>query len=186
MEAPVEATVGSRQEGIASWYGHPYHGRRTANGEVYDMESPTAAHKTLPFDTWVKVTNLDNRRSTTVRINDRGPFVTGRIIDLSRRAAREVDMLRSGTAPVRLEVVRAPGRSAPARFTVQVGSFRHRGNAERLRQRLRRDFDPVFIEENGPFYRVRVGRLYSRSEAERLAARLRRQRDLQSAVVVRL
>jgi len=93
------------EKGIASWYGKPFHGRQTANGERYDMTKMTAAHRTLPFDVVVRVTNLDNGRSIKVRINDRGPFVDGRIIDLSRAAAKKLDLYRPGTGPVRIEVV---------------------------------------------------------------------------------
>lgn len=97
--------------GTASWYGGKFQGRKTANGEIFDTNKFTAAHRTLPFHTEVKVTNLDNGNSTVVRINDRGPFVQGRIIDLSRAAAEELDMIHSGTARVRLEIV---GAAAPA------------------------------------------------------------------------
>ena len=109
---PKAAGVGWKQQGIASWYGEPYHGRRAANGEIYNMDAMTAAHKTLPFETWVRVRNLSNRSTTEVRITDRGPFVEGRIIDLSRAAAREIDIVRPGTARVRIEVIRAPKRAA--------------------------------------------------------------------------
>jgi rare lipoprotein A len=94
-----------KEQGIASWYGKKFHGRRTASGERYDMHQLTAAHKTLPFGTRVRVTNLDNGRRVVVRINDRGPFIKGRIIDLSYAAARQVEMLEAGTARVRVEVV---------------------------------------------------------------------------------
>jgi len=100
---------GWSEEGIASWYGEPFHGRRTASGETYDMEAPTAAHRTLPFGTVVRVENLETGRSTTLTINDRGPYVSGRTIDVSRRGARELDMLGSGIAPVRVTVLQAPG-----------------------------------------------------------------------------
>jgi rare lipoprotein A len=93
---------------VASWYGHPFHGRTTASGETYDMEAMTAAHRTLPFGTVVQVDNLDNGQRTRVRINDRGPFVRGRIIDLSRRAARELDMVGAGIARVRITILEAP------------------------------------------------------------------------------
>ena len=93
------------QTGIASWYGKKFHGRTTANGEIYDMNGMTAAHKTLPFNTRVRVVNLDNGRVVVVRINDRGPFVKGRIIDLSRKAAGKVGMLNAGLANVRLEIL---------------------------------------------------------------------------------
>lgn len=99
---------GQTEDGIASWYGHPYHGRKTANGEVYDMNRMTAAHKTLPFGVWVEVKNKTNAQKVQVRINDRGPFIDGRIIDLSRAAAKEIDLIRPGTAPVRVKVIRTP------------------------------------------------------------------------------
>jgi rare lipoprotein A len=105
---PLASVIGAWEEGVASWYGHPYHGRRTANGEVYDQEMMTAAHPTLRFGAVVEVTNLTNGLRTRVRINDRGPFVANRAIDLSRAAAREIAMLGPGTAPVRVEVVGLP------------------------------------------------------------------------------
>ncbi len=110
--APVSAEAGASQKGIASWYGPGFHGRRTANGEIYNQFAMTAAHQTLPADTRVRVTNLTNGRSCVVRINDRGPFVDDRIIDLSYAAAREIEMIGPGTAPVRLEVL-APGWIEP-------------------------------------------------------------------------
>ena len=108
------ARIGSTETGVASWYGIPYHGRRAASGEIFDMEQLTAAHRTLPFETWVEVTNLTNGKRIDVRINDRGPFVDGRIIDLSQAAAREIDMLRAGIARVRLRVIPPPGRARSA------------------------------------------------------------------------
>ena len=112
---PPPVRVGSTETGVASWYGIPYHGRRAASGEVYDMTCLTAAHRNLPFQTWVEVTNLSNGKRVDVRINDRGPFARGRIIDLSQAAARDIDMLRAGTARVRLKVIPPPREvSAPA------------------------------------------------------------------------
>jgi rare lipoprotein A len=106
VPSPVKpARVGEIETGIASWYGVPYHGRRSANGEIYDMEKFTAAHRTLPFDTWVEVTNLVNKKHIDVRITDRGPFVNGRIIDLSLAAARELDMVASGVVKVQIKVI---------------------------------------------------------------------------------
>ncbi len=102
------ARIGSTETGVASWYGIPYDGRRSASGEVYDMWQLTAAHRRLPFQTWVEVTNLSNGKQVDVRINDRGPFVKGRIVDLSQAAARDIDMLRAGTARVRLKVIPPP------------------------------------------------------------------------------
>ena len=107
--APVPVTEavspGWIETGIASWYGHPYHGRTTASGEVYDMDEMTCAHRTLPFGTRLRVENLENGRSTTLRVNDRGPFVDGRILDVSRKGARELGMIGSGTARVRITVL---------------------------------------------------------------------------------
>lgn len=110
---PVKAVarpVGWRETGVASWYGDPYHGRHAANGEIFDMEKLTAAHRTLAFNTWLRVHNLDNGKSVVVRITDRGPFIGGRILDLSRAAAREIDMIGPGLAKVRIEVIRPPER----------------------------------------------------------------------------
>jgi rare lipoprotein A len=106
--ASPAAHAGDTETGVASWYGIPYHGQRAASGEIYDMEKLTAAHRTLPFQTVVEVTNLDNGKRVTVRINDRGPFVKGRILDLSHAAAKQIDMLGPGTARVRLKVVQPP------------------------------------------------------------------------------
>jgi rare lipoprotein A len=108
--APPPPT-GAIEEGIASWYGRPFHGRRTASGEVYDMEAATAAHPSLPFGTRVRVHNLETGRATVLRINDRGPFVRGRIIDVSRRGARELGLLEPGIARVRVEILELPGPS---------------------------------------------------------------------------
>jgi rare lipoprotein A len=102
------ARIGTTQVGIASWYGIPFDGRKTSSGEIFDMRKLTAAHRTLPFDTWVEVTNLSNGKRIDVRITDRGPFVDGRIIDLSLGAAREIDMVTQGIVKVRLKVIPPP------------------------------------------------------------------------------
>jgi len=107
--APVRKVhVGETEEGIASWYGYPYHGRKTANGEIYDQNGLTAAHRDLPFGVWVEVRNKKNSKKVEVRINDRGPFVGGRIIDLSRGAAQQLEMIGPGIVPVRIKVIRTP------------------------------------------------------------------------------
>src|SRR5260370_3844235 len=135
------ARVGAIETGVASWYGVPYHGRRAASGEIYDMEQLTAAHRSLPFETWVEVTNLSNGRSIGVRINDRGPFVHGRIIDLSHAAARDIGMLGPGTARVQLRVIAPPAgtlassakASTPAAwYAGQAGAFAHPDRAQSL------------------------------------------------------
>jgi rare lipoprotein A len=109
VPSPVKpARIGATETGIASWYGPEYNGRHSANGEVFDMQKLTAAHRTLPFDTWIEVTNLANQKRVDVRITDRGPFVNGRIIDLSLAAAREIDMVTAGIIKVRIKVIRTP------------------------------------------------------------------------------
>ena len=102
---PTVVNVGDKASGIASWYGPDFHGKKTSNGEIYNMHNLTAAHKTLPMNTMVKVTHVNNGKTVIVRINDRGPFVTGRVIDLSKAAATSINMIGTGTAPVKLEVV---------------------------------------------------------------------------------
>jgi rare lipoprotein A len=105
LSVPVTGCASSRSEGLASYYADKYQGRKTANGEIFDTAKLTAAHKTLPFGTRVRVTNLDNGRSVDVRINDRGPYVAGRVIDLSPAAARKLDMLRAGVVRVKLDIL---------------------------------------------------------------------------------
>jgi rare lipoprotein A len=174
--ASAPAPSGYTEEGNASWYGVPFHGRHASNGEIYDMYKLTAAHRTLPFETMVRVTNLNNGKSTVVRITDRGPFVDNRIIDLSLAAAREVDSIGPGVVPVRVEVL-SPGVDPTAGFfTVQVGAFRDRGNAERLRDRLSVSYSPIFIQQydspDGVFYRVRVGRISGEDAAHQFGEQL--------------
>lgn len=188
---PIVPTIGEGEVGLASWYGHPYHGRKTANGETYDMHDLTAAHRTLPFMTWVRVVNLENNLTTTVRINDRGPFIEGRIIDLSRKGAEVIEMVGPGTALVRLEIIEGPDVAAnPPQYSVQVGAFLVPDNAERLQRRLGRKFSDVYVDtvtmNDGLYYRVRVGHHSSMASAEAMAARLRRQQEVTSAMVVSL
>ena len=159
------------EEGNASWYGAPFHGRKASNGETYDMNKLTAAHRTLPFESMVRVTNLSNGKSTTVRITDRGPFVDNRIIDLSYAAAKEIESVGPGVVPVRIEVISGPDPYSGF-FTVQVGAFKERGNAERLKERLSLSYSPILIQQavldEGIFYRVRVGRVSGESDAQKL------------------
>jgi rare lipoprotein A len=182
------APVGYTEEGSASWYGNPFHGRRSSNGEVYDMYKMTAAHRTLPFETMVRVTNLNNGKTTTVRITDRGPFVDNRIIDLSQAAAREIESIGPGVVPVRIEVLGNVDVTAGF-FTVQVGAFRDRGNAERLRDRLSVSYSPIFIQQydspEGAFYRVRVGRISGEQAAQDFGEKLRSTEGF-SPMVIRL
>lgn len=174
--------VGNTQTGVASWYGLDENGDKTANGENLDKNAFTAAHKSLPFGTIVRVVNLDNGRDVMVRINDRGPFVKNRIIDLNYAPARYIDMIGSGTARAKVVVESVPGGNENpfiAVFTVQVGSFRDKLRAQRLKREVsRRVSDDVrierFILKSNLYHRVRVGRLETRRKAERLASTLRR------------
>jgi rare lipoprotein A len=192
--APVTpARIGSAESGLASWYGNPYHGRRAANGEIYDMEKMTAAHRTLPFGTWVEVRNLANGKSARVRITDRGPFVDGRIIDLSRAAAREIEMIGPGVVRVRLTVIRPPEDLAPASagaYGVQVGAFTDRANAERLQSEMEKRYGKsrIVARDTQPRqWRVVVGSESAEEAASALAARIRQDRqDAPEAFVVRL
>lgn len=164
-----------RERGFASWYGKKFHGRQTANGEVYDMYAMTAAHKTLPFGTMVEVVNRDTGRSTVVRINDRGPFKRGRIIDLSYSAAEDIGMLGPGTARVEIRVVKRAGPLDDYRYTIQVGSFRERSRARQLSRDPAFAHLPTSIERQGPFFRVLVGDFPNRAKALDAAGRLQRQ-----------
>ncbi len=147
----VAASSSPVTTGTASWYGWQFHGRPTASGETYDMNGFTAAHRTLPFGTLVRVSLIDGSASVDVRINDRGPFVDDRIIDLSLSAARRLGMLRSGVAEVRLQVV---GRPQPQRYVLQIGSFSSSDNARNLLRRLQARNVPAALESAGAFTRV--------------------------------
>lgn len=179
------------ERGIASWYGTKFHGRRTSSGEPYDVYAMTAAHKSLPIPCYAKVTNLRNGRSVVVRINDRGPFIEGRIIDLSYAAARKLGIVASGTGLVEVRTIDprqgdstadqdsdSAGAVDPAsRLFVQVGAFADRSNAERLRERLRQvPLSQVHIQEfaheRQPVFRVRVGPLSDVAEADRMTEKL--------------
>jgi rare lipoprotein A len=185
----IPAPIVQGEEGIASWYGHPYHGRPTASGEIYNMYDITAAHRTLPFGTRVIVHDLENGHDVTVRINDRGPFVEGRIIDLSYASAQAMHM--PGIAQVRLEILGlGKGGAIPGVFAVQVGAFQDRNNAELLKERIQSQFGPVIIQDfdrgDGLFYRVRVGHESTEDAARSLAQSLRRANLVTETFVVRL
>jgi len=163
------------QTGTASWYGPDFHGRPTSNREIYDMYEMTAAHPTLPFGTRVMVTNLDNGRAVEVRVNDRGPFVKNRIIDLSYAAARLLGMVGPGTAPVRLDLLSETPRPGGPGFVIQLGSFTNEDNARELKNRLGNRYGPAFISEfvlaGRTYFRVRIP-AGDRPATEALAARL--------------
>jgi rare lipoprotein A len=215
VHPPTAARLGSTETGLASWYGHPYHGRRAANGEIYDMEKMTAAHRTLPFGTWVRVTNLENNQTVDVRIIDRGPFVKGRVLDLSHAAAVSIAMIGPGVAKVKITVIAKPAVVATAQaetpavpapppptppppapvaaelFAVQVGAFADRNNAERVRSSMEGRYGSakVVMRDGQPVrWRVLVGREATPEDAEALAARIRGDGEARAgaAFVVRL
>ena len=168
-------TAPGGQVGIASWYGADFHGRTTSNREIYNMYDMTAAHQTLPFGTRVLVTNLDNGRTAEVRVNDRGPFVKGRIIDLSYAAARILGLVGPGTAPVRLDILENGSQPLDGRYLVQVGAFLQERNARDMRNRLGRRYGKAFIAprtlSGRTYYRV-LFQGASRAETQALAVQL--------------
>ncbi len=188
VKPPVAAPLGQTERGVASWYGHPYHGRHAANGEIYDMETLVAAHKTLPFQTWVRVRNLGNDKTIDVRIIDRGPFVNNRIIDLSHLAAQKIDLIGPGVAEVELTIISSPTEATPALFAVQVGAFAVRANAEKMVREMTTAYGfAKEVERQGDptLWRVVAGRAPSQQAANELAQRIRRERGI-AAFVVRL
>ena len=174
------------QTGIASWYGPGFHGKLTANGETYDQYALTAAHRSLPLGTFVLVTNLDTGKAIEVRINDRGPFIKGRVIDLSFTAAKSIGVYTTGIAPVRVEVLSAPTPILSVLYAVQVGSYVDAGKASALKQHLTKRFSPLYISplSTGRFryYQVRLGPFFERKHAEQ-HARIVAQAGLQGIVV---
>lgn len=189
---PLQSHEGHVEEGMASWYGQDFHGKKTSNGEIYNMHAMTAAHKTLPLGIHVKVTNLRNGREAILRLNDRGPFVKGRIIDLSYAAARELEVVGPGTAPVRVEALgyeqkdrdgrityQAPRTWEIGSYTVQVGAFTVLENAQRLADQMRRQEGYSVIQQgwvNGQlFYRVRAGKFSTLAAADAASLRFESQ-----------
>ncbi len=178
---PLRSHEGFVQTGVASWYGRDFHGKKTSNGETYDMHGMTAAHKTLPLGVYLKVYNRENGRETTVRVNDRGPFVKGRILDLSFAAAKVLGVDTVGTALVRIEALgykqaggaeryKAPDTYDAGDYTVQIGAFKERANADRLSGEIRKlhGFSEVRMTNvnNDIFYRVYAGKYSSLKAAE--------------------
>lgn len=169
------------RHGVASWYGSEFHGRPTASGERFDMYALTCAHKELAFGTILKVTNIANNKSARCTVNDRGPFIAGRDIDLSYAAAKDLGLIGSGTGSVRIEyvgrdsgyikTVRYISSSGP--YTIQIGSFREIKNARHLKSGLELKYKDVYISEalvnNDVFYRVRIGKFNSKTDASRFA-----------------
>lgn len=182
---PLRDHQGFSQRGVASWYGRKFHGRKTSNGEIYDMYAMTAAHKTLPLGVHVRVTHLQNGHSVIVRVNDRGPFVAGRIIDLSYSAATKLGIVDAGTAKVQVQALgyrqtdrgqvsyRPPSSYDAGSFSVQIGAFSVKDNAYRLAGQMRSRYGKADVQSalvNGrQLYRVRVGDYRSLDKAEQAA-----------------
>ncbi|MEM7562940.1 MAG: septal ring lytic transglycosylase RlpA family protein [Pseudomonadota bacterium] len=199
----LDSSEGFVQRGIASWYGTKFHGRKTSTGEIYNMHAMTAAHKTLPLPVFVHVKNLDNGRTAVVRVNDRGPFIAGRIIDLSYAAAKKLGVDIPGTANVEISVVSGANakpshsvRTIPltdqaeteAPLFIQMGSFSSQENANNLVQNLINANESsarvsTLQTSNGLFYRVRVGPLFDLDEANAVVKRLRN-KGFQTARIV--
>jgi rare lipoprotein A len=212
---PLRTAAGYRRQGTASWYGRKFHGQRTVSGEIYDMFAMTAAHPTLPIPSYARVTNLENNRSAVVRINDRGPFGSGRIMDVSYAAAARLGFTESALAPVDVEgiatgpapptiPVAAPtitatappeaGTAIPAArdrrgIFLQLGAFGSRANAENFRERLRRQLDwiktELDIELRANLHRVQLGPYRSRAEADAVSEKIRAAVEIKPLVVVR-
>ncbi len=165
------------QQGLASWYGKKFHGHRTSNGETYDMYSMSAAHKTLPIPSYVKVINLENQRTAIVRVNDRGPFHQGRIIDLSYAAAVKLDVVKTGTAKVKIEhiTVEAPAsHDAPAHYSIQVSSSNNKqGAQELLNQLVKQTNHAGYLEEKGQLIRVFIGPFYNYQQVQTSLSKLK-------------
>lgn len=185
---PLSSHEGFVQAGVASWYGSDFHGRKTSNGEIYDMNALTAAHKTLPFGVYVKVSNRNNGRETVVKINDRGPFSANRIIDLSFSAAKNLGVVDSGTAPVTIEalgyfdktfngkaIYKPPVSYDTGSFGIQVGSFTKQENALKMAADIKKRHGASSIKEfdvkGVHYYRVRAGNYTSLTAAEQSKSR---------------
>jgi len=185
---PIADAQGFKQRGVASWYGRRFHGQKTASGELYDMYAMTAAHPTLPIPSYVRVTNIANGRSVVVRVNDRGPFHSSRVIDLSYAAAYKLGYIQAGSAQVELESVQ-PAREEAGAVYVQVGAFNSRENAESLQARMTHELG--WLQENaqvlltGNLWRLHLGPYRSREDARTVADRIAGELDLKPLVVVR-
>lgn len=184
---PTMVSVGDTFSGVASWYGKDFHGKKTSNGEIYNMHDMTAAHKTFPMNTMLKVTNFKNNKSVVVRVNDRGPFVGTRVIDLSYLAATRLDLVANGTGPVGLEVIGFAGVIAPAGapkqsvvetdYFIQIGAFRSKEGATRFAQsnmNVHHRYNAIVKEGtlgNEPIYRVWLKGFESEAEAADFSAK---------------
>lgn len=195
---PTMVRVGDTQRGIASWYGPKFHARKTSNGEIYDMYASTAAHKTLPMNSMVKVDNLENGKSVIVRVNDRGPFVTGRIIDLSNKAARAIDMVGRGTAKVKITILGFNAKIARTaqekqetatvgKYYVQVGAFRRYEGAKITQRKFKLILDEEYdvVIKEGTLKGESINRVWvSGFRSEQEAREFKANNDLNGAMII--
>jgi rare lipoprotein A len=185
---PLATLQPFRQRGLASWYGRRFHGQKTASGEPYDMYAMTAAHPTLPIPSYARVTNLANGRAVVVRVNDRGPFHSSRIIDLSYAAAYKLGFIEAGSARVEVEAI-IPGQKARAGVYLQLGAFGSRDNAELLKDRLARELawlkETMHVFLAGDLWRLQLGPYGSQADARSVAQRIEAELALKPLVVVR-
>jgi rare lipoprotein A len=185
---PMASLQPFRQRGIASWYGRRFHGQRTSSGEVYDMYGMTAAHPTLPIPSYARITRVSNGRSVVVRINDRGPFHSNRIVDLSYAAAHKLGYVQTGSAEVELESI-VPDAAAEGSVYLQVGAFTSRENAESLKERAERELawirEKMQVLSVGNLWRLHVGPYRSQDDARSIAERIESQLSLKPLLVVR-
>ncbi|MEJ5166038.1 MAG: septal ring lytic transglycosylase RlpA family protein [Thermoanaerobaculia bacterium] len=159
------------EEGLASWYGEEYHGEKTSSGETFNMYDFTAAHRTLPFGTFVYVYSYDTGKTIKVRINDRGPFLPGRIIDLSYAAAKELGIISMGISKVKISANRKPEENFDIKkynLVIQVGAFKIKENAEKLKENLNKKYKKVYTEDFNEFRRVLIGPFRDEKEIEKV------------------
>ncbi len=172
---PLKDAKQFTQTGKASWYGKKFHGRKTASGAVYNMYAMTAAHKTLPLNTWVTVIHRKTGKTVRVLVNDRGPFVKDRVIDLSYAAAKKLGIVKTGTAPVRVTLGKPKTSTC---YGIQLGSFSRQKNAEKFAKRLKRNYHKIrittVVSKAGKSYKVSIGCFSKRSKAEKMKSKLRK------------
>jgi rare lipoprotein A len=178
----IKDPTGFKEKGKASWYGKKFHGHLTSNGETYDMYSMSAAHKNLPIPSYVRVTNVDNGKTTVVRVNDRGPFHPGRIIDLSYAAATKLGIVKTGVANVEIEhIAMAPKNGQPAakstqsQYIIQVASLSNVKNSELLAKKLSNEYSqPSFVQSNAQLHRIFIGPVSSADDAQKTLEQLKK------------
>src|SRR6056300_1171739 len=184
---PMKELKPYKEKGYASWYGKKYHGNKTSIGEIYDMYEMTGAHKTLPLPCYVEVTNLKNNKQVIIRINDRGPFIKDRIIDLSYAAAHRLDIIEKGSELVEIKVINPRFENQEKRIVIQAGVFTEKENAQQLKNKLERLQLPenikVSIDNKTNLFYLRLGPVFSNQEAQEIKDLINTQLDLNSFII---